>query len=79
VGGRRRVYVPACHGSRCTVEKANQNDVIIWKIAVLGMKKPPVGAETILSLAHAGILHSSMPEMPEDGRLIFHILFSHAR
>jgi hypothetical protein len=27
-----------------TVTKANQNETLLWKIAVLEMKKPPVGA-----------------------------------
>jgi hypothetical protein len=29
-----------------TVTKANQNEALLWKIAVLGMKKPPVGPGT---------------------------------
>jgi hypothetical protein len=44
-----------------TVTKASQNKAFLWKIAVLGMKKPPVGA--------AGILHSSMTEMSEKGSI----------
>jgi hypothetical protein len=32
-------------------------------------------ARNILSLAHAGILHSSMPEMSEEG-LNFYILYN---
>jgi hypothetical protein len=27
--------------------KANQNEALLWKIAVLGMKKPPVGAGNV--------------------------------
>jgi hypothetical protein len=46
-----------------TVAKANEKEALIWKIAVLGRKKPPVNAETFGSLAHAGILHSSKSEM----------------
>jgi hypothetical protein len=29
-----------------TVTKDSQNEALVWKIAVLGKKKPPVGAET---------------------------------
>ncbi len=29
-----------------TVTKANQNEALLWKIEVLGMKKPTVGAGT---------------------------------
>jgi hypothetical protein len=28
-----------------SVTKANQNEALLWKIAVLGMEKPPVGIE----------------------------------
>jgi hypothetical protein len=34
-----------------TATKAKQNEALLWKTAVLGMKKPPVGARTFL--AHA--------------------------
>ncbi len=63
---------------RYTVTKANQNEALLWKIAVLGTKKSPVGCRKIFSLAQAGMLHSSMPEMSEEG-LMFYILCSHAR
>jgi hypothetical protein len=33
-----------------TVTKANQNEALLWKIAVLGMEKPPVGAGTFCPL-----------------------------
>ncbi len=39
-----------------TVTKTNQNEALLWKIAVLGMKKPPLVPEH-LSLTHTGILH----------------------
>jgi hypothetical protein len=29
-----------------TVTKANQNEALLWKVAVLGKEKPPVGAGT---------------------------------
>jgi hypothetical protein len=32
-----------------TVAKDNQNETLLWKIAVLGMKKPHVGAGTFCS------------------------------
>jgi hypothetical protein len=41
----------------------------LWKIAVLGMKKP-CWCRNMLSLAHASFLLSSMSEMSEEG-LIF--------
>jgi hypothetical protein len=48
---------------RYTVTKANQNEALLWKIAVLGTKKSPVGARKFSPSPMAGILHSSMPEM----------------
>jgi hypothetical protein len=33
-----------------TVTQANQNEALLWKIEVLGMKKPPVGAGTFFPL-----------------------------
>jgi hypothetical protein len=40
---------------RYTVTKAYQNEAFLWKISVLGLKKPTVGAGTFV-LVHAGIL-----------------------
>jgi hypothetical protein len=51
-----------------TVAKANKKEALIWKIAVLGRKKPLVNAGTFGSLAHAGIFHSSMSEMSSAHR-----------
>jgi hypothetical protein len=45
-----------------TVTKANQNEALLWKIAVLGMEKSPCWCRNNLSFAHAGILHSSLPK-----------------
>jgi hypothetical protein len=33
-------------GSSYTVTKANQNEALLWKVAVLGKEKPPVSAGT---------------------------------
>jgi hypothetical protein len=43
----------------CTLQ--NQNQDLLWKIAVLGMGKAPFWCGSILALAYAGNLHSSMP------------------
>jgi hypothetical protein len=45
----------------------------LWKIAVLGMKKP-CWCRNMLSLAHAGILLSSMPEMCPFPMLVYTFL-----
>ncbi len=38
---------PILHAtSTYTVTKANQNEALLWKVAVLGMEKPPVGVGT---------------------------------
>jgi hypothetical protein len=34
----------------CNKSYSNQNEALLWKIAVLGMKKPPVGAGTFCLL-----------------------------
>jgi hypothetical protein len=44
-----------------TVTKANQSEVVLWKIAVLGMKKSVLVLEHFVTRP-CGILHSSMPE-----------------
>jgi hypothetical protein len=46
-----------------TVTQANQNEALLWKIEVLGMKKPTAGAGTFCPSPISGVLHSSMPEM----------------
>ena len=33
-----------------TVTKANQDEALLWKVAVLGMEKPPVSAGTFCPL-----------------------------
>jgi hypothetical protein len=45
-----------------TVTKANQNEALLWKIAILGMEKPPLLVpEHFFPCLCGGILHSSMP------------------
>jgi len=34
-----------------TVTRATQNEALLWKITVLGMTKPPVGAGTVCPLS----------------------------
>jgi hypothetical protein len=43
-----------------TVTRATQSEALVWKIAVLGMKKVPCWCRNILFLSHPAILHSSM-------------------
>jgi hypothetical protein len=69
-----------------TVTKANQNEALLWKISVLVMEKAPRVFKSprlcrkILSLAHIGILHSSMLEIScgMEG-LLLHFAFYHTR
>ncbi len=46
-----------------TVTRTTQNEALLWKIAVLGMKKVPCGCRNILPLAHTGTLQSSMMQI----------------
>jgi len=46
-----------------TVTRTTQNEALLWKVAVLGMKKPPCWCRNILPLVHIGILHFSMQEI----------------
>jgi hypothetical protein len=42
------------------VTKANQNEALPWKIAVLGIEKVLCWCRNLLSLAHTGILHANI-------------------
>jgi hypothetical protein len=59
-----------------TVTKANHNESLLRKIAVLGIKKPPVGAGTFCPSTM--LFHPQNCNFPEDS-LIFYIFSSHAR
>jgi hypothetical protein len=52
-----------------TVTKADQNEALLWKIAVLGMEKPRC---TKCSGTNRGLFHSQNCNFPEQS-LIFHI------
>jgi hypothetical protein len=41
-----RLFFPKNCPRPYTVTRATQNEALLWKVAVLGMKKPPVGAGT---------------------------------
>jgi hypothetical protein len=40
------IHFGTCEAFGYTVTKATQNEALLWKVAVLGMVKPPVGAGT---------------------------------
>ncbi len=46
--------------TKCTVTRTTYNEALLWKIAVLGMKKVPCWCWNILPLVHTDILHPSM-------------------
>jgi hypothetical protein len=54
--------VPEKFCTTWTQTRVTQNEVLLWKIAVLGMEKAPFWCWNILSLAHTGYLNPSMPE-----------------
>jgi hypothetical protein len=37
--------------------KANQNEALLWKIEIVGIKKAPYWSWNILSLTHAGLFY----------------------
>jgi hypothetical protein len=59
-----------------TVTKANHNEVLLRKISVLGIKKPPVGAGTYCPSTM--LFHPQKCIFAEES-LIFYIFSSHAR
>jgi hypothetical protein len=46
-----------------TVTRTTKNEALLWKIAVIGMKKVPCWCCNILPLVHTDILHPSMLEI----------------
>jgi hypothetical protein len=69
-----------------TVTRTTQNEALLWKITVLGMKKPPVGARTFcplskllfysrpywiyLPVSEAGTFSGCCRKIPEEPQII---------
>jgi hypothetical protein len=61
----------------CTAAKANQNEALLWKIAVLVMKTPILVPKHFVPRPCCYFTFLHVGNIIEDG-LIFHILRSHA-
>jgi hypothetical protein len=55
---RRRLFESLFLTYSRTVTKANQNEALLWKVAVLEMEKPPAGAGTFCPLPLLAFLYS---------------------